>query len=63
MFLGHFAVGLAAKRTGPAISLGMLVLAAVLADLILFVLLILGIEHVDPVPGVTLNRAIGGEIA
>jgi hypothetical protein len=34
MFVGHFAVGLAAKRVAPAVSLGTLVLAAMLADLL-----------------------------
>jgi hypothetical protein len=44
MFLGHFAVALAAKRAVPATSLGTLVLAAQLADLVWPVLLLAGVE-------------------
>ena len=47
MFVGHFAVGLVAKRVAPTISLGTLVLAAMLADLLWCVFLIAGIEHVE----------------
>jgi membrane-bound metal-dependent hydrolase YbcI (DUF457 family) len=47
MFVGHFAVGLAAKRVAPAVSLGTLVLAAMVADLLWCVFLIAGIEHVE----------------
>jgi len=45
MFLGHFAVALAAKRAAPEISLGTLFLAAQLADLIWPNLFLLGIER------------------
>jgi membrane-bound metal-dependent hydrolase YbcI (DUF457 family) len=47
MLVGHFAVGLTAKRFDPAVSLGTLVLAAVLADLLWCVFMIAGIEHVQ----------------
>jgi membrane-bound metal-dependent hydrolase YbcI (DUF457 family) len=47
MFVGHFAVGLTAKRIAPAISLGTLVLAAMLADLLWCVFMIAGVEHVE----------------
>src|ERR1019366_7652899 len=47
MFVGHFAVGLAAKRVAPSISLGTLVLAAMLADLLWCLFMIAGIEHVE----------------
>jgi membrane-bound metal-dependent hydrolase YbcI (DUF457 family) len=47
MFVGHFAVGLASKRVAPTISLGTLVLAAMLADLLWCLFLIAGIEHVE----------------
>jgi membrane-bound metal-dependent hydrolase YbcI (DUF457 family) len=50
MFVGHFAVGLAAKRAAPAVSLGTLVLAAMLADLLWCLFLIAGIEHVQFTP-------------
>jgi membrane-bound metal-dependent hydrolase YbcI (DUF457 family) len=51
MLVGHFAVGLAAKRVVPSVSLGTLVLAAMLADLLWSVFLIPGIEHVQFKPG------------
>jgi hypothetical protein len=47
MFVGHFAVGLAAKRAAPDISLGTLVFAAMLADLLWCLFLIGGVEHVE----------------
>lgn len=51
MFLGHFAVALAAKKAAPKTSLGVLVLAAQFADLLWPILLLLGFEHVRIVPG------------
>jgi hypothetical protein len=59
MFVGHLAVGLAGKRIEPKISLGTWILAAVLADLIVFPLLIAGVESFHGVPGVTVNRMAG----
>ena len=53
MFLGHFAVGLAAKRLTPYTSLGTLLLSAQLLDLIWPTLLLRGIEHVRVAPGIT----------
>lgn len=53
MFLGHFALGLAAKKAAPKTSLGMLFLAAQFADLLWPTLLLLGIERVAIVPGIT----------
>lgn len=53
MFLGHFAVGLAAKRLAPTVSLGALLLACQLADLVWPVLVLLGIERVEIDPGAT----------
>lgn len=53
MFLGHFALGLAAKKTVPALSLGTLFLAAQFVDLLWPTLLLLGIERVAIVPGIT----------
>lgn len=46
MFLGHFAVGLAAKRVAPGASLGTLFAAAQLADLLWPVFLLVHAEHV-----------------
>lgn len=53
MFIGHFAVGLAAKRLSPRTSLGTLFAAAQLLDLVWPVLLLLGVEEVRIAPGVT----------
>lgn len=46
MFLGHYAVGLGAKRFVPQVPLGWLVAAATLLDLIWPAFLLLGWEHV-----------------
>ena len=51
MFLGHFALALAAKKAAPKASLGTLVLSAQFADCLWPVLLLLGIEQVRIVPG------------
>jgi hypothetical protein len=59
MFVGHLAAGLTGKRIEPKISLGTWTLAVLLADLIVFPLLIAGIEHVRVQPGVTANRIVG----
>ena len=53
MFIGHFAVGLAAKEAAPKVSLGTLVLSVQLLDLMWPILLILGLEHVRLAPGIT----------
>lgn len=53
MFLGHFALALAAKRVSPAVSLGTLFLAAQLADFLWPVLVLAGIERFEIVPGAT----------
>jgi membrane-bound metal-dependent hydrolase YbcI (DUF457 family) len=53
MFIGHFGVAFAAKRAAPAVSLGTLILACQLADLIWPTLVLLGIEHVSIAPGIT----------
>ena len=53
MFLGHFAVGFAAKRVAPRISLGWLVAAPLLLDLLWPVFVLLGWERVSVVPGDT----------
>ena len=51
MFIGHYAVALAAKRAAPRTSLGTLFLAVQLADMLWPVLLILGWEQAHFVPG------------
>src|ERR1700741_4002265 len=50
MFLGHFAVGLASKQFAPRSSLGALIAAPILLDLIWPVFLLLGWEQVAIVP-------------
>jgi LexA-binding, inner membrane-associated putative hydrolase len=53
MFIGHFGVGFGAKRVAPRVSLGTLFLAAQFADLLWPTFLLLGIERVRIVPGIT----------
>jgi len=53
MFIGHFAMGLGAKRFAPGVSLGVLLLACQLADLIWPNLVLLGIETLSIEPGIT----------
>jgi membrane-bound metal-dependent hydrolase YbcI (DUF457 family) len=51
MLLGHFAVALAAKHYAPRTSLGTLVIAAQLLDLLWPLFMLLGWEHLRIVPG------------
>lgn len=53
MFLGHHAVGLAAKRLAPNTSLGVLMAAVLWLDLIWPIFLLLGWEQVQIQPGNT----------
>src|SRR5262245_6366551 len=53
MFIGHFALGFAAKRAAPRLSLAILFAAAQLADVIWPFLVLTGIEQVRIQPGVT----------
>ncbi|HMC78234.1 MAG TPA: metal-dependent hydrolase [Vicinamibacterales bacterium] len=53
MFIGHFALGLAAKRATPRVSLALLFGAAQLADLLWPVFLATGLEQVRIDPGNT----------
>jgi hypothetical protein len=53
MFIGHFAVGLAGKRLAPRVSLGLLFVAAQLADLLWPALVLAGVEVVRVDPGNT----------
>jgi membrane-bound metal-dependent hydrolase YbcI (DUF457 family) len=50
MFIGHYALGFAAKRLAPRTSLGTLFAAPTLADLLWPVFLLLGWEHARLVP-------------
>jgi len=53
MFIGHFGVGLAAKKLAPRASLGTLFFAAQFLDLIWPIFLLLGLEQVRIAPGIT----------
>lgn len=53
MFIGHFAVGLAAKPAAPKVTLGALFFACQLLDLVWPVLVLAGIERVSVKPGAT----------
>ena len=53
MFIGHFGVGLAAKKAAPKASLGTLFLASQFIDLLWPFFLIFGIEKVKIDPGNT----------
>jgi hypothetical protein len=53
MFIGHYAVGFAAKRAAPKTSLGLLIGSTVLLDLLWPIFLLLGWEEVRVVRGAT----------
>jgi hypothetical protein len=53
MFIGHFALGLAAKRATPTVSLSVLFAAAQLADLLWPIFVAIGVEQVRIDPGNT----------
>jgi hypothetical protein len=53
MFIGHFAVGFAAKSLAPRVSLGTLFLAAQFIDLLWPTFLLMGLERVRIEPGAT----------
>src|SRR5438067_13543117 len=50
MFIGHYAVGLASKEFAPRTSMGALIAAPILLDLLWPIFLLLGWEHVSVVP-------------
>jgi membrane-bound metal-dependent hydrolase YbcI (DUF457 family) len=53
MFIGHFAVGFAAKKFAPRSSLAVLLAAPLFCDLLWPIFLLLGWEHVRIAPGDT----------
>jgi hypothetical protein len=53
MFIGHYAVALAAKKVAPRLSLGTLFLSVQLPDLLWPFFLLFGLEHVRIDPGNT----------
>ena len=57
MLVGHFGVALGAKRLAPKASVGTLMLASLLPDLLVWVLLA-GIEHARIHPGITRTNAL-----
>src|ERR1051325_4643453 len=50
MLAGHVAVGLLARRARTELSLGTLVFAALLADLLVFVFVLAGLERIEFLP-------------
>lgn len=64
MLVGHFAVGFVGKRIAPKVSLGTLVAASMLADLLWPVFIMAGIEHVQFKPGIgAANYLVASNIA
>ncbi len=61
MFIGHFAVGLAARKVGTQPSLAMLFIAVQLLDLLWPVFVLLGIEHLSIDPGNTVLTPLNFE--
>ncbi len=53
MFIGHYAVGMAAKKWAPKTSLGTLLAAALWLDILWPFFLLLDLEHVRVAPGIT----------
>jgi hypothetical protein len=53
MFIGHFALGFAAKRAAPKLSLALLFVACQLADILWPVFVAAGLETVRIAPGIT----------
>ncbi len=53
MFIGHYAMGLAAKRIEPRLSLALLLTAPQVLDLLWPVFVLAGLEHVEVAPGNT----------
>jgi len=53
MFIGHFAIGFAAKKFAPRTSLATLVAAPLFLDILWPIFLALGWEHFRIVPGIT----------
>ena len=58
MFVGHFAVALAAKPVARKVSLGTLILAAALSDLLWIVFFASGVEEVVIQPGIMVANSL-----
>jgi len=53
MFVGHLAVGLAAKRAAPSVNLGWFMAGVTALDLVWPIFVIAGVEHAVVAPGAT----------
>ena len=58
MFVGHFAIGFAAKRMAPRVSLAALILAAALPDVLWILFFSAGIEQVVIQPGIMVANSL-----
>jgi len=58
MFIGHYGVSYAAKRIAPALPLWVLFLAVQLVDVFWAIFVLLGIERVRIVPGITATNPL-----
>jgi membrane-bound metal-dependent hydrolase YbcI (DUF457 family) len=58
MYLGHYGVALAAKRASPGTSLGTLILASQLIDILWALLVLVGVERVAVDPGRTIVTSL-----
>lgn len=58
MFVGHYGVSFAAKRAAPAVPLWVLFVAVQLLDIIWAPLILLGVEKVRIVPGITASNPL-----
>src|SRR4030095_8805327 len=58
MFVGHYGVSFAAKKVAPAVPLWLLFIAVQLLDVAWAPLVLLGIEKVRIVPGITASNPL-----
>lgn len=58
MFVGHFAIGFAAKPAAPRASLGTLLFAALFSDFLVWLFVVLGVEHIAIKPGITTTNPL-----
>src|SRR6266404_8239215 len=58
VFVGHFAVGFAAKQAAPKVSLGTLILAAAFSDVLWIIFFATGIEQVVIQPGIMVANSL-----
>jgi hypothetical protein len=58
VFVGHFAIGLAAKRIAPKVSLSTAILAAAFSDVVWILCFVTGIEKVKIHPGLMVANSL-----